>query len=219
MDELKAVFAANLIQLRNSANLTQAELGEKLHYTDKAVSKWERAESVPDAMALKKLAETFGVTVDALLTEPEKWGPPPTLRSEKETYSRMFIILCAIASIWTLCVIEFVVVWIVLNTIQWIVFVIAVPLSLVALLIFNSIWYQGRHNMYIVGTLVLSLVAMIYLMLLKYNFWQMFLILLPAELVVYLAFHIPVSHRKKDTLPAVETEKGRGRAGEEDRSL
>ena len=53
MDELKAVFAANLIRLRTGANLTQAELGEKLHYTDKAVSKWERAESVPDAMVLK----------------------------------------------------------------------------------------------------------------------------------------------------------------------
>lgn len=198
MDELKAVFAANLIRLRNGAGMTQAELGEKLHYTDKAVSKWERAESVPDVMALKKLAEVFGVTVDALLTEPEKWGPPPTLRSETETYSRMFIVLCAIASIWTLCVIEFVVVWIVLDTIQWIVFVIAVPLSLTALLIFNSIWYQGRHNMYIVGVLVMSLVAMIYLVLLKYNFWQMFLILIPAELVVFLAFHIPVSHRKKD---------------------
>ena len=198
MDELKAVFAANLIRLRNGANMTQAELGEKLHYTDKAVSKWERAESVPDAMALQSLAGIFGVTVDALLTEPERWEPPPTLRSETETYSRLFIILCSIASIWTLCVIEFVVVWIVLDTIQWIVFVIAVPLSLTALLIFNSIWYRGKNNMYIVGALVLSLVAMIYLVLLKYNFWQMFLILIPAELVVFLAFHIPAPRNKKE---------------------
>ena len=208
MDELKAVFAANLIRLRTGANLTQAELGEKLHYTDKAVSKWERAESVPDAMVLAAL---FGVSVDALLTEPEHWEPPPTMRSETETYSRLFIVLSCIAAIWTLCVIEFVVVWIVLDTIQWIVFVIAVPLSLTALLIFNSIWYQGKNNMYIVGVLVLSLIAMIYLMLLKYNFWQMFLILIPAELVVFLAFHIPRPRKKTGALPTGESQHGSSR--------
>ena len=219
MDELKAAFAANLIRLRTGANMTQAELGEKLHYTDKAISKWERAESMPDVTALKQLAGIFNVTVDALLTEPERWGPPPTLRSEKETYSRLFIILCSIASIWTLCVIEFVLVWILLDTIQWIVFVIAVPLSLVSLLAFNSIWYQGKHNMYIVGVLVFSLIAMIYLMLLKYNFWQMFLILIPAELVVFLAFQIPAPRQKKRALPPVDAGSGNSREGEDAGSL
>ena len=226
MEELKAVFASNLIRLRTGAGMTQAELGEKLHYTDKAVSKWERAESVPDALVLKQLAALFGVTVDQLLTEPEQWEPRPTLRTEKETYSRLFIVLCTIASIWTLCVIEFVVVWIALDTIQWIVFVIAVPLSLTALLVFNSVWYHGKHNMYIVGTLVLSLLVMIYLLLLRHNFWQMFLVLVPAELVVYLAFHIPAPRHKKGTLPAVESEKtavdspeSRGRAQKQDSSL
>lgn len=219
MDELKAVFASNLIRLRTGANLTQAELGEKLHYTDKAVSKWERAESVPDAQTLLMLSRLFGVTVDQLLTSQEHWEPRSTLRTETETYSRLFIVLCAIASIWTLCVIEFVTVWIVLDTIQWIVFVIAVPLSLTALLVFNSVWYQGKHNMYIVATLVLSLVVMIYLLLLKHNFWQMFLILIPAELVVYLAFHIPAPRHKRRTLPAVESEKPSRRAGKRDSRL
>lgn len=197
MDELKTIFAGNLIRLRTGAGMTQAELGEKLHYSDKAVSKWERAESLPDAYVLKLLSGIFGVSMDALLSEPGHWEPPATLRTEKETYSRLFIILCTIASIWTLCVIEFVLVWIVLDTIQWIVFVAAVPLSLIALLVFNSVWYHGRHNMYIVAVLVLSIVLLVYLLLLQYNFWQMFLILLPAELVVVLAFQISGPHRKK----------------------
>ena len=219
MDELKAVFASNLIRLRTGAGMTQAELGEKLHYTDKAVSKWERAESVPDALVLKQLAALFGVTVDQLLTVQEQWEPRATLRTETETYSRLFIVLCAIASIWTLCVIEFVTVWIVLDTIQWIVFVIAVPLSLISLLVFNSVWYQGKHNMYIVGTLVLSLVVLIYLLLLRHNFWQMFLVLIPAELVVFLAFHIPAPRHKRHTLPAVESENTGRRERKQDSSL
>ncbi len=199
MDELKAAFAGNLIRLRTEAGLTQAELGEQLHYSDKAVSKWERAESVPDAFVLTELARIFGVTVDALLSEPDHWAPPPTLRTEKETYSRLFIILCSIAAIWTLCMVEFVVVWMVLDSVQWIVFVAAVPLSLVALLVFNSVWFHGKHNMYIVMGLVLSLVLLIYLLLLRYNLWQVFLILVPAELVTFLAFQIRKPLKKKDS--------------------
>ena len=190
MDELKASFASNLIRLRTAAGLTQTALGEKLHYSDKAVSKWERAESVPDAYVLTELAKLFGVTVDQLLSPNAHWAPPPTLATETETYSRQFIILCTIAAIWTLCMVEFVVVWIVLGAIHWIVFVTAVPLSLVALLVFNSIWYRGKRNMFIVMALVLSLVLLIYLLLLKYNIWQVFLILVPAELLVFLAFRI-----------------------------
>ncbi len=190
MDEIKAAFASNLIRLRTARGLTQAELGEKLHYTDKAVSKWERAESVPDAFVLMELGKLFGVSVDHLLTSHDKWQPPPTLRSEKETYSRLFILLSSIAAVWTLCMVEFVVVWTVLGAIQWIVFVAAVPLSLIVLLVFNSVWFRGRGNMFIVMGLVLSLVLLIYLMLLKYHIWQVFLILLPAELLVVLAFQI-----------------------------
>jgi len=68
MDELKIVFASNLIKLRTRAGMTQAELGEKLHYSDKSVSKWERGESVPDAYVLKCIAELFGVSVDYLIS-------------------------------------------------------------------------------------------------------------------------------------------------------
>jgi len=221
MDELKAVFAGNLIRLRTAAGMTQAELGERLHYSDKAISKWERAESLPDAFVLKRLAELFGVSVDALLAEKE-WEPPQSIRTETETYSRLFIILCSIVSIWTLCVVEFVIVWIVLGQIQWIVFVAAVPLSLVVLLIFNCCWNHGIHNMYIVGLLVLSVVALIYLLLLKYNFWQMFLVLLPAEAVVYLAFHIRrprhFIHRKQNSTVG-RVPKNNGREDKTDSSL
>ena len=212
MDELKAAFAGNLIRLRTAAGMTQAELGEALHYTDKAVSKWERAESVPDAWVLTELARLFGVTVDQLLSPAAQWSPQPTLRTEKETYSRLFILLSSIAAVWTLCMVEFVVVWIVLGTIQWIVFVAAVPLSLVLLLVFNTVWYRGRGNMLIVMALVLSLVLLIYLLLLKYNIWQVFLILVPAELLVFLAFQIRRRALKTKDSTAGRVKKTEGRA-------
>lgn len=196
MDELKAVVASNLIKLRTDAGITQAELGERLHYSDKSVSKWERAESIPDAFVLKSIAEIFGVTVDYLLDSHDKWEAPAKKGKEKVEYSRSSIILCAIAGTWTLCVIEFVILWL-CGYVNWITFAAAVPLSLITLLVFNSIWYNGRHNMYIVALLVLCIIVFVYLLLWKYNCWQLFLIVLPAELVVYLAFNIRKRSKKQ----------------------
>ena len=72
MDELKSVVAENLKALRTTAGLTQGELAERLNYSDKAVSKWERGESLPDVQVLKQLADMYGVGVDYLLSSDHK---------------------------------------------------------------------------------------------------------------------------------------------------
>ena len=196
MDELKIIFASNLIRLRTQAGMTQAELGEQLHYSDKSVSKWERGESVPDAYVLKCIAEMFSVTVDYLLESHDKWEKPIPAGEETQSYSRMFIVLASIAGIWTLSVAEFVIFWL-FGYVHWLVFVAAVPLSLITLLVFNSIWFKGKNNMYIVMALVLCVVALVYFALFEYNFWQLFIITIPAELVVFLSFQIGKKRRKK----------------------
>ena len=67
MEDLKIIFARNLIMLRKQMKLTQIELAEKINYSDKAVSKWERGESIPDVSVLLSLASLFGVTIDYIL--------------------------------------------------------------------------------------------------------------------------------------------------------
>ena len=186
MDELKAIFASNLIKLRAASGMTQAELGEKIHYSDKSVSKWERAEAIPDAYVLTLLAAVFGVSVSALLTGEEEWHYIEKPEEKPVTYNRPSVILCAIAGVWTLCLVEFVLMWI-LRRIYWIILLAAVPISLVTLLVFNSIWYAGRRNMYIIGALVLSIIL---LLALELRAWQILLLIIPAEIVVYLACHI-----------------------------
>ena len=69
MTDLKQIFAVNLQALRQRDGLTQTELGEKLNYSDKAVSKWERGESIPDASVLKEIGSLFGVSLDSLLSD------------------------------------------------------------------------------------------------------------------------------------------------------
>ena len=69
-EKLKTCIAANIAAYRKRAGLTQAGLAEKLNYSDKAVSKWERGESVPDVMTLALLAQQLGISVNDLLTDP-----------------------------------------------------------------------------------------------------------------------------------------------------
>ncbi len=190
MDELKLITASNLIKLRTDAGMTQAELGSKLNYSDKTVSKWERAESVPDAFVLLRIAEIFGVTVDYLLHEHDEWEPVP--ESEPvggKTFSTGVVTLVSVMGIWTLAVFMFVIFWI-LGSLQWIIFAASVPVTVITLLVFNCVWRGGRDNVWIVAALVLSIFVLIYLTLLRFNPWQLFLVLVPAEIIVFLSFRI-----------------------------
>ena len=73
-------IGSNIAAYRKQAGLTQAGLAEKLNYSDKAVSKWERGESVPDVMTLVQLAELFRIPVGELLADPDALpGNPGTL--------------------------------------------------------------------------------------------------------------------------------------------
>ena len=195
MDELKLVVASNLIKLRQGAGMTQAELGERLNYSDKTVSKWERGESIPDAYVLLRLAEIYGLTVDDLLRDDSGWQDPvEKARAEEKanapTFSSNVVTMVAIVGIWTMAVIMFVVCWIALDQVLWLIFACAVPVSLITLLVLNSVWNKGRHNMIIIMLLVAAIITVIFLFFLQRNPWQLFLILIPAEILVVLSFHI-----------------------------
>ena len=187
MEDLKFITAANIISLRTKAGMTQAQLAELLNYSDKSVSKWERAEAVPDAYVLKHMSEIFGVSVDYLLSSHNDWEP--ISQKQKRRYRSEIIVLISMAGIWTLAFFIFIIGWI-LGHMLWLVFIYAVPISLITLLVFNSIWENGKRNYYIVSTLVASIFVMVYLTLLRWNPWQLLLLIIPAELIVFLAFRV-----------------------------
>lgn len=63
----KKKFGAFVAELRKEKGYTQKELAEKLFISDKAVSKWETAVSIPDTSLLVPLSELLGVSVTELL--------------------------------------------------------------------------------------------------------------------------------------------------------
>ena len=155
MDELKLIFASNLIRLRTAAGMTQAELGEQLNYSDKSISKWERGEAIPDAAVLKRMSEIFGVTVDYLLNEHDAWQPGPEPAACDRSHHA--IILVALMGIVTLAVLVFVVLWLWLGAVEWIVFACFVPAAVITFLVLNSVFFGGRGNLYVVLGLVASI--------------------------------------------------------------
>ena len=195
MEDLKQIVAENITRLRTAANLTQAELGSMVNYSDKSISKWERGDAIPDVRVLLQLAQIFGVTVDDLLKPHDGQQPLRSSGQWHSRYSSTVITMVAIAGIWTLALLIFALLWM-SGTIYWLVFVFAVPLTLVTWLILNSVWKAGRYNYFIVSGLILSITLAIYLALLPHTWWQLFLPAIPAELIAYLSFHIK---RKRKT--------------------
>lgn len=192
MEELRRIFAKNLSDLRTQRGMTQLQLAEMLNYSDKAVSKWERGDSIPDVFVLKQMADYFGVTVDYFLTEDHTETEIKKKTVSKITKRNRRIITMLSASVaWLVVTLLFVI----LNIRSlggsfptWLLFVYAVPVSSIVLLVFNSIWGRSRANYAIITVLVWSLLASIFLSLFRFipEIWLVFILGVPAQIIIFL---------------------------------
>lgn len=194
MEEIKNAIAKNLCELRKRKNMTQADLAEQLNYSDKAVSKWERAESVPDISVLKAISDIFGVTVDYLITEEH--DNPNELRkkaSRRKLRNRSLITGISILLVWFFATFAFLNAEVFLTSVgrrlSALSFVYAVPISCVVWLVFNSIWFNRRRNFLIITLLMWS--ALVSFVLSFYLFgifgsevWKLLFIGVPAQIII-----------------------------------
>lgn len=202
LSELKLIFASNIINLRTAAGMTQSELGAKINYSDKTVSKWERGEAIPDAFVLTQLAGLFHVTVDYLLSSHDSWEAPAEEAEEHDPkYTSNIIIAICILGVWTAALSAFVALWL-FDIIWWETFLIAVPVSLVLYIVLICVFGQKRYLQFAIAALVLSLFGCLYVFLPNANPWQLFLIAVPAEALVFLSCNTrrnPLKRLKKRT--------------------
>ena len=202
--ELKQIIADNISLLRRESGITQAELAEKLNYTDKAVSKWERGESVPDVAVLKNIADIFGVTVDYLLTEEhDKSEAVPEPAKKRRFSNHMSITFISILLVWLVATFAFVMFDIIApeSGLHWLSFVYAVPASMIVWLVFNSIWFNTRTNFLIVSLLAWSFLASLFFTLLplRFNIWQIFVIGVPGQAIILLWSRIRGNPKKSQS--------------------
>jgi transcriptional regulator with XRE-family HTH domain len=194
MNNLYEIFAKNVATLRAERKMTQAQLASILNYSDKAVSKWERGEALPDIIVVKQIADTFGVTVDYLLkSEHSPQDYQPNFVDRQMRRNRMLITAIATMLVWLIATFLF----FVFNALPqvnltfptWLFFVYATVPSFIVLLVFNSIWGIRRWNFAIISALVWALLAACFLSILligAINLWQIFLLGIPAQCIIML---------------------------------
>lgn len=183
--DLREITAKNIAALRGAKKMTQLELGEALAYSDKAVSKWERGEAVPDAYVLLELSRLFGVSVDWILTPHEEDATPPRPNADRDRL-RLVVTLISFFGVFFAATVAFVTMALVWQS-YWQIFIYALPLALCVLLVFNSVWGCPGRNFPIIGLLVASVILVAYIACLPHNYWLLFVILAPAELLVFLS--------------------------------
>ncbi len=187
MAELRDILAKNIAYLRNHAGLTQAELAQMLNYSDKSVSKWERGDGVPDVAVLVQMAEIFHVTLDWLVTEHTKQRPPRMKNGM--TRNQQLISVIALLGVFSLALTVFFSFWI-SGKVVWQVFIAVLPVMCVVYLVLNSVWGKGANNLYVISALLWTLLLFFYVLFLKHNLWLLFLLGVPAQAAVVLAFKI-----------------------------
>lgn len=193
MEDIKSIVAKNLSDLRQRNGMTQLELAERLNYSDKTISKWERAESSPDISVLVEIASLFGVTLDYLVTTEHAEAeiapaPPPAAKGAK--YNRKAISYISESAGWMVAIFGFIITTLILRKMafQYLFFVYALPVVLTVRLVFNSVWFNRRHNYYIVSLLMWSLLAAVHITFLYFgiNVALVYLLGVAGQIVIIL---------------------------------
>ena len=186
--ELKEIVAKNISALRTQNKMTQLDLGNALSYSDKAVSKWERGESIPDAYVLLKMSEIFGCTVDYLL---KAHGEGEKLPKTKFKVNHINIALITLLGVWTVISLVFIIMHLSGFTYP-LMFQYAWVVSMIILTVFNGLWGKRLYGLIIISLLVWSILMTVYFIFLWLgsNYWQLTLLGIPCQLIVLLCFFI-----------------------------
>lgn len=197
-DIIKQNIAKNLIYYRKINNLTQIQLAEKLSYSDKAISKWERGESVPDIFTLKKIASLYRINVDDLLKEK-------TTRRQFIYKNRLIVSLMGVGLTWLVATSAYMIISMISESLSspisnlWLVWIYATLASFIVAFIFAKIWGERWHRFFLVSGIVLSASAIVFLHLLLANIpssWLVWCVFGPLEILVILWYLI--NKKKKD---------------------
>ena len=203
LEKLKRQIGTNIALQQKNAGLTQVGLAEKLNYSDKAVSKWKRGDSMPDILTLVQLSELFEVSVDDLLSDPNALpGNPGSLEKAMSQVSEKALkrkanknVILALSStlVWFVALLFFVVISSFGIPCSWIAFIYAIPINAIVLLSLRSAWRDFRWNRVLISVIVWSTLLALYLsflLFLHFQMWKLFLLGIPGEVAITLWFRL-----------------------------
>lgn len=153
--ELRRNVSQNITEFRKRCDMTQADLAEKLSYSDKSVSKWERGDGVPDIYVLTRMAELFGVTVNDIIGTPGEL-PKPAEEVTAKPSRHIFVSALSIGLVWFIAVVVFFIGRVSFPDEEriWMAFMYAVPISAIVMTVFSHLWWPIFWRAFSVSLLV-----------------------------------------------------------------
>lgn len=185
-EDLKIQIGKNISEYRKVAGLSQIDFAEKLNYSDKAVSKWERGESLPDIVVLKQIADMFGITVNDLISYKDIKRKKLDLK--KLLQNKIFVLILSIGLVWLISTIFFVfaLIFNILPNHSWLMFIYALPVSFIICVVFTAIWKNRLFLTISESMLVFTIVLSLCLSVHYSRIWYLFLIAIPLEILILL---------------------------------
>lgn len=191
MANIREIIGDNLAQLRKEAKLTQLELAEKFNYSDKAVSKWEKGDTIPDIETLYNLCQFYGVTIDYLTHEGNAVDKKEFIHDKKNNFQNKILITCLLITIfWMVATIAFVYTSIIRSGEgYWQSYLWAVPASCaLAIAADRKFFHSHIFNLVSSSIFIWSLLAAIYCTMEAWTLWAIFLLGIPLQLALGIWF-------------------------------
>ena len=187
-------IAQNIARYRKVAGDTQQQLAEKLSYSDKSVSKWERGEGLPDVYVLMTIAELYGVSLSELVGEAAPAAPGRTV------YNRRIILTLAVGLVWLAAALVFM-----LSTLfglpadrAWLSFIYAIPVSGIVATVLSALWFGALARTLAVSAMVWGVAIAFHLSIPLSSAVFVYIIAAVMQLLVVLWFRLKLPRRKKE---------------------
>ena len=209
-NDLKSIITQNLVKYRKANKLTQLELAEKLQYSDKNISKWERGDALPDLVVLKQIADIYGISVSDLMTEGEvtkseqqkndTQPQQPTIKQKPRFFNKQQTLICSlsIGVVWLVATIIFVLLNIFVESSIWPfwhLFILALPVSFVVMLVFSSLWCRNLLNAIVVSFLIWTVALAFNICVPIQDTWLIYLLAIPLQILDILWFSLKKLNR------------------------
>ena len=199
-EKLKNLIGKNIAMHRKRCGLTQLGLAEKLNYSDKAVSKWERGESVPDVITLAQLASLYEITVDDLLRDPNELPPDSEGKIQnvvektlKRKANKSIILWLSALLVWFVALFIYVVISSFDIANSWLPFFYAIPITAIVLLSLRSAWRDFRWNRLYISVISWGSLLCFHVtfgVFFHVNVWRVYLLGIPGQIAILLWFRM-----------------------------
>ena len=199
MEDVRKNIVNNLILLRKTNKMTQQELAKALNYSDKAISRWEVGDSLPDISVLLRVCEIYGVEFEWLIRRHDE-APVRGKKKNEGLGPRIAIVFLLATFCYAFATIIFVYNRVFHNGSVWMAYIWAAPASLSLAVLFSRRWWSGIVTLILVSLDMWSILTGVYLHFLVTapgNIWPIFLLGVPVQIIFVLFEYIRRKNARK----------------------